>query len=100
MRQVLGRLLLRIGARLCLVTEEDKQHFKDKINADTWFGSFISTGNHLIGKVSPMNTYDTQSVINVLLHKNPNYNRVVTREGHYYEDTWLPESQHSTRKAV
>jgi len=90
----LGKWLLRKGATLYFVTEEDREELKNRINSDTWFGSFIETGNHLVYHMQPMNDYDTQSVINVLKHIEPNYNRITSEREEYYKDVWLSDGEH------
>ena len=61
-----GVKLMGIGARLCLDSDINRDLFKDAINRNTAVGSYVDSGDHVKGMVSPMCEYDTQSVINVL----------------------------------
>lgn len=97
-RRCTGLWMLRVGANLSFKTKEEKEEFKNRINSDTWFGSFIYTGNHLCGSVQPMNEFDTQSVINVLSQKTPNYEMITSEKEEYYKENWLAEGDHKKYK--
>lgn len=80
------------GAKLCLNSAEDKEKFKQAINRNTTIGSFVDSGDHLRGVISPMCDYDTQSVINVigqgLLNLDLNVKSHVSERVEYYKDEW------------
>lgn len=72
-KEKLGIELLSIGANLYFTKDGNLKHnnsvLKNAINNDTLIGSFADSGGYIHGDISPMNSYDTQSVINVLRHK-------------------------------
>jgi hypothetical protein len=90
----LGVKLMSLGAKMCLNSDEDKEKFKDAININTTIGSYADSGDHLRGAISPMNDYDTQSVVNVLkqnllIEKQLAFNGCkVTDKSSYYSEKW------------
>lgn len=93
----LGLWMLRKGTSIVFCDEESKEVFKEKVNAETYFGSYVESGNHIISNMNPIDSYTVQSVINVLRHKEPNYNRVVSNKLAFYKDEWLSEYKHKEK---
>ncbi len=94
-KEQLGIELMSIGANLYFTKDNDLSHnnivLKNAINNDTLVGSFADSGGYIHGDISPMNRYDTQSVINVLRHKqllNHNVETSSTDTISEYKDTW------------
>lgn len=72
-KEKLGIELLSLGVNLYFTKDGDIRHnnivLKNAINHNTLIGSFADSGGYIHGDISPMNQYDTQSVINILRHK-------------------------------
>lgn len=92
LKQRAGLQLMREGASLFFIDDESKEVFKRKINADTWVGSMAGSGGHIHSSMEPMSDFDTQSVINVLIHWEGNLidgNSPLTEFKTYYKEKWL-----------
>ena len=74
-----------------IASENDKCKFKRKINYETVLGSYADSGGYIHGNMTPMNDYDTVSVINVLRNFNDfdlETNEFQTEKENYYTEKW------------
>ncbi len=89
LKQRLGIKLLSFGAKLYFQSESDKRQFKTSINLETTVGCITSSGGHIRGYVQPMCDFDTQSVINVLVHRKLlNVSEETSEKIEYYSEKW------------
>lgn len=94
-KEKFGIKLMSIGANMYFTKDNNLSHnntvLKNAINNDTLIGSFADSGGHIHGDISPMNRYDTQSIINVLRHRQLFDHNVETSSTDIvsgYKDTW------------
>lgn len=62
--------LYRAVLKFCVIklyeTDNEREQFKIDINNDTYIGSYIDTGGHLLSSLSPITDYEIVSILNAL----------------------------------